>query len=344
MMMSTPFSTLFEASKAFQLRGKGKTICFACLLISSHSFLNVPCVERASQGSVPTSAKDQRWPWSIRGFSSKTRDVVDLVLQCPTNSEVKKCRVIKCPSVSLLEIKQLSEPRSMPFPRKRFEAQTVRCQGQGQLRGLLMVSRTYVPSLLGIAESCARCPVQSCSSPEFSDICGTKFGSRNPGTPIHSTAADFLAMQIGSLSLQSTEQPHACHVDVPLDEPPALWLMIKRSSPKHKRHVKNALKEMKLTEFLMENHFFLDEINEPRPLAHRADEVEQLWPIHVAAQLGDRELLRTLLRAGADSTQVSWFMKWGIKAKQSWIFYQHQSGFNNHTCQNKYLLLPTIGI
>ncbi|CAL1139434.1 unnamed protein product [Cladocopium goreaui] len=112
-------------------------------------------------------------------------------------------------------------------------------------------------------------------------------------------------MQIGSLSLQSTEQPHACHVDVPLDEPPALWLMIKRSSPKHKRHVKNALKEMKLTEFLMENHFFLDEINEPRPLAHRADEVEQLWPIHVAAQLGDRELLRTLLRAGADSTQVS---------------------------------------
>ena len=132
-------------------------------------------------------------------------------------------------------------------------------------------------------------------------------------SPIHSTAADFRAMQIGSLTLQSTEQPHACHVDVPLDEPPALWLMIKRSSPKHKRHVKNALKEMKLTEFLMENHFFLDEINEPRPLAHRVDEVEQLWPIHVAAQLGDGELLRTLLRAGADSTQVSWFMKWRIK-------------------------------
>ena len=78
---------------------------------------------------------------------------------------------------------------------------------------------------------------------------------------------------------------------------------------------------MKLTEFLVENHFFLDEINEPRPLAHRV-EGEQLWPVHVAAELGDQELLRTLLKAGADSTQVG-SGSGGLntaKVDQSWIF------------------------
>ena len=74
-----------------------------------------------------------------------------------------------------------------------------------------------------------------------------------------------------------------------------------------KRQARKVSQEARMTEFLVKNHFFLDDINEPRgPGRHDS---EQLWPIHGAAELGDGELLRSLLRARADSTQVPWITR-----------------------------------
>lgn len=107
-----------------------------------------------------------------------------------------------------------------------------------------------------------------------------------------------LQMQIGSLTVRATLQPRCQDVtsEYPL-QPQQL-----RVSKSEKRQARKVSQEARMTEFLVKNHFFLDDINEPRgPGRHDS---EQLWPIHGAAELGDGELLRSLLRARADSTQV----------------------------------------
>ncbi|CAL1173540.1 unnamed protein product [Cladocopium goreaui] len=67
------------------------------------------------------------------------------------------------------------------------------------------------------------------------------------------------------------------------------------------RKAEQFLKEMDLIDFLHVNDFFGDNVNEPR-LGHFGRK-EQVWPIHIAAELGDADLLRRLLRAKADATQ-----------------------------------------
>ncbi len=109
-------------------------------------------------------------------------------------------------------------------------------------------------------------------------------------------------MQIGSLTLRATLQP--CQNSVS-DHPQPFPRF--RLSKLEKRQARKVSQEARMTEFLVKNHFFLDDINEPRgPGRH---ESEQLWPIHGAAELGDSQLLRSLLRARADSTQVQFVAK-----------------------------------
>jgi len=108
-----------------------------------------------------------------------------------------------------------------------------------------------------------------------------------------------LQMQIGSLTVRATLQP-SCQDDVASESP--LQPQRFRLSKLEKRQARKVSQEARTTEFLVKNHFFLDDINEPRgPGRYNS---EQLWPIHAAAELGDGELLRSLLRARADSTKV----------------------------------------
>lgn len=112
-----------------------------------------------------------------------------------------------------------------------------------------------------------------------------------------------LQMQIGSLTVRATLQP-SCQVDVASESP--LQPQRFRLSKLEKRQARKVSQEARTTEFLVKNHFFLDDINEPRgPGRYNS---EQLWPIHAAAELGDGELLRSLLRARADSTKVPWII------------------------------------
>eukprot|EP00435_Cladocopium_sp_Y103_P003322 s210_g1.t1 len=67
------------------------------------------------------------------------------------------------------------------------------------------------------------------------------------------------------------------------------------------RKAEQFLKEMDLIDFLHVNHFFEDDVNAQR-LGHHGRK-EQVRPIHLAAELGDADLLRRLLRAKADATQ-----------------------------------------
>lgn len=77
----------------------------------------------------------------------------------------------------------------------------------------------------------------------------------------------------------------------------------------NKRRTRSILREMAFKEFLAEHDFPSDDVNEPRYIdaGHHwfglLTRYETVYPVHVAAALGNHEMLRMLLRAGANPNQ-----------------------------------------
>eukprot|EP00490_Sorites_sp_Unknown_P010730 CAMPEP_0114692544 /NCGR_PEP_ID=MMETSP0191-20121206/68065_1 /TAXON_ID=126664 /ORGANISM="Sorites sp." /LENGTH=248 /DNA_ID=CAMNT_0001985095 /DNA_START=43 /DNA_END=790 /DNA_ORIENTATION=+ len=159
---------------------------------------------------------------------------------------------------------------------------------------------------------------QLASTSQASSAKNFEFNDLNPCVPTHPCVDDELmeaepevprTVKVRLLHHEDMDQTDEDDLEDDDEMPMEAEISDPKSTLSHmKRQYRRAVQEAALKEWL-KKHKFSDDIHEPRMGAAAAasfagsPKQEELYPIHVAAQLGDVKCLRLLLRLGADAEQ-----------------------------------------
>eukprot|EP00490_Sorites_sp_Unknown_P009905 CAMPEP_0114663786 /NCGR_PEP_ID=MMETSP0191-20121206/27577_1 /TAXON_ID=126664 /ORGANISM="Sorites sp." /LENGTH=234 /DNA_ID=CAMNT_0001904119 /DNA_START=43 /DNA_END=747 /DNA_ORIENTATION=- len=158
---------------------------------------------------------------------------------------------------------------------------------------------------------------QLASTSQASSAKNFEFNDLNPCVPTHPCVDDELmeaepevprTVKVRLLHHEDMDQTDEDDLEDDDEMPMEAEISDPKSTLSHmKRQYRRAVQEAALKEWL-KKHKFSDDIHEPRMVSSgcslfRWKSQEELYPIHVAAQLGDVKCLRLLLRLGADAEQ-----------------------------------------